>query len=198
MLASQHKLIPNPRQSLDSSRNNWSQRWRTHQRITRMICSCRYPWRAGMTPSTWELSTWAPQWVNQHASSSILARNTWPSPVHSAMIRLLATSSSKSTTRSQARSCRGISWPRGAEPRHTTCTNQTRTRSYQRLLPNLPMAQQSCRVSSGRTMHASSLWKWTPRAWWRSSFDWKKTSAPTFSSWLCTNHKVLDRSQMAS
>jgi len=104
-------LMPKLRLRLTQSRNNWSLRWQTHPKIIRMICNCRFPWRAETTQCTWEHSIWAHQSVSQHALYSILGPSTWPSLAHCAMTKHPVTSSSKSMTHFPALLCeRSAHW----------------------------------------------------------------------------------------
>lgn len=149
-------LIQKLRLRLTQSRNNWSPNRQTHPRIIRMICNCRFPWRAETMPYIWELSIWAHQWVSQHALYSILGLSTWPWQAHCVMIKHQAISSSKSMTHFRAHLFREISSLRDAERKLTIWKSRTLTKFYPRHRQSWPMGRPSCRASSGRTTLAFS------------------------------------------
>lgn len=179
-------------------KSNLSPRSLMPQRIIRTIYSCKYPSPLVMMPYTWELCTWDHQRVNLQELSSILVPNILPSPLHSAMTRLQETSSSRSTTHCQAPSFREINWTKDAKPKHMTWKSLTPTRFFPKHHPSSPMVQPSYKDSSGKIMPASNLSKEQPPSWPSSKCNWRTTSAHTSSSWLCTNLKVLARTQTVS
>jgi len=104
-----------------------------------------------LVPSIWDL-----QQVNQQESFSILDLSIWPSLVCFVTMRLLATTSSKSTIHCPEASCRGTKLTRDVRQWLTTCINQNQTKFCQRHHPSLPMDPLSYKVSYGRIILASS------------------------------------------
>lgn len=137
-------------------RNNWFQRSLMPQRITRMICSCKYPWLPETMPCTWVQSLWDHPNLSQQESCSTQALNILPSHPHSAMTRLPVTLNSRSMIHSQAPSSRETNWMKGAKLKHMTWKNLTPIRFSQRHLPSWPTAQPSSRVSYGKITAAFS------------------------------------------
>lgn len=130
------RALPNsqlkPRPKL--GRNNWSVRSQTQRRTTPTIWRYRFHSLAEMMLSTWELCIWVLQRVSQLMLFSTLVLNIWPSLVPSVTTKPQATSNSKNTTHFPAHSFSVTNLQRGAEPKHTTCTNLIPIKSCQRPL----------------------------------------------------------------
>ena len=78
----------------------------------------------------------------------------------------------------------------------TTCTNPIQTKSCLKLPPSSPMDLLSSKVSFGKTTPASNHWKKANSKESNWKWNWKRTNAPSSSSCLSTNLKVLVTIQM--
>lgn len=145
------------RLKLKYMRNNLFQRSLMPQRITRMICSCRYHLHLETMQSTWVLYLWDLQKVSPQELSSILDLNILPSLAHFVMIKLPVTLNSRNTIHYQAPSCRETNWMRDAKLKHMIWKSPIPIRSSQRLLRNLHMAQLSSKVSFGKIIAVFNL-----------------------------------------
>lgn len=125
-------------------------------RTIRMTFNFRFLLIVEMMPSISVPFIWDHQIPNQLELFSTQDRSIWLLPVFFVMMRLLATTSSKSMTHSQEDSSREIKPIRDARPWLMICTNLNQTKSSRRLPRSSPMDQLSSKVSYGRTILASN------------------------------------------
>ena len=135
---------------------NQSVRLLTYLKTTKMIFNFRYHFRAKMTLFILELSLWDPQQVNQQEWSLIPVLSTWPSLQYYVMMRQLVITSLKNMIHCQVVLLLEIKCTRDVKLWHTTCINLIQIKSCQRPLQNSHMVQPNFKVSSGKTIHASS------------------------------------------
>ena len=133
-----------------------SQRKLMQPKIKRMIWHYKFHLIAEMMLFIWVLCIWALQLVNQLELYSIQVLNTLLSLVLFAMIRHPVTLNLRSMIHCQDRSFKEINLHKDVALQHMICIKVNPTRFYLKLHPNLPMVQQSFKVSYGRTIPVSN------------------------------------------
>lgn len=135
---------------------SWSARSPMPPKTTEMTFSCRFLLIAETMPFISVLSTWDLQILNQQELFSIPVRSISLSPLFFAMMRLPATTSSKSTTHCPEASFKETKPTRDARPWLTTCTSLTPIKSFLRPHQSSLTDPLSFKVSYGRITLASS------------------------------------------
>lgn len=135
--------------------------------------------------------------LNLLESSLTLVQNIWLSPPFCAMTRPLETTNLRNTTLFQEVSLREIKLIRDVRLWHSICINPRPKKYCQKHHPNWPMAQPSCKVSSGKiTLVFSPLAPPKRLLWPNYKMNLRRTSAHSSNSYHFISLKDLDTTLM--